>query len=446
MMAGAEEGRAAILSTQTRTTAPGAVHLFFGEEQKNNPDYKLKLSTYRHSLGSWPLGRRLLSPLSTAFVQKANDENQCTYRNLVIEKDGSNEGAKKFQLIDNLLFVLDTDDTIYLLEGICKNDPKLSEDSVSVLVLRCLTEALPENRLSRLLHKHRFAEAESFAVQFGLDVELVYKDDEFVVNYCLEAQWLTYETTQEMLNYAKTRLLKKEDKTVPVYSDGLKEKDYQNTEEENTTTIVFRMFDKVLAPELIPSVLEKFIRVYMREHDLEEEELLLLYIEDKAWRMSVAKTSVDILKILCDIQKVRAEASKINFSFVYVLQLLSARLDFSENLQKKDEWEEILKLFKAVASLQENFEVFLPFEDYSNSSLVAELREQYIKAHQVAQVKHKPRNPAVPVTAKEKNLSTESKLHRQALALQVSRQELEAELTLRALHDGNAEAALRKCK
>lgn len=49
--------------------------------------------------------------------------------------------------------------------------------------------------------------------------------------------------------------------------------------QENTTTIVFRMFDKVLAPELIPSVLEKFIRVYMREHDLQEEELLLLYIE-----------------------------------------------------------------------------------------------------------------------------------------------------------------------
>uniref|UniRef100_A0A8C9ACE1 Kinetochore associated 1 n=1 Tax=Prolemur simus TaxID=1328070 RepID=A0A8C9ACE1_PROSS len=605
--------------------------------------------------------------LTNAFVQKANDENQCTYRNLVIEKDGSNEGtyymllltnngffcitnlhllkiqqaienvdfntvkegsgdcafskwepdsskkgmtvknlidtdiikgAKKFQLIDNLLFVLDTDnvlslwdiytltpvwnwpsfhieeflltteadspssvtwyimttmknllvyslptmeilyslevssvsslvqtgistDTIYLLEGICKNDPSLSEDSVSVLVLRCLTEALPENRLSRLLHKHRFAEAESFAIQFGLDVELVYKvksndmleklalssvdtteqtkwqklvdeakenlhkiqDDEFVVNYCLKAQWITYETTQEMLNYAKTRLLKKEDKTVLIYSDGLKEvlrahaklttfygafgpekfscsswieflnneddlkdiflqlregnlvcaqylwlrhranfeskfdvkmlenllnsistpvslqklcpwfkndvipfvrrivpegqkiiakwleqaarnleltdkanwpenglqlaeifftaektdelglasswhwislKDYQNTEEvcqlrtlvnnlrelitlhrkyncklalsdfekENATTIVFRMFDKVLAPELISSILEKFIRVYMREHNLQEEELLLLYLEDLVKRCSSKSTSL----------------------------------------------------------------------------------------------------------------------------------------------------------
>ncbi|XP_012664469.2 kinetochore-associated protein 1 [Otolemur garnettii] len=969
--------------------------------------------------------------LTNAFVQKANDENQCTYRTLVIEKDGSNEGtyymllltnsgffyitnlqllklqqaienadfntakklqgqikssfisaenyhtlgclnlvagdlaseipviiggtgncafskwepdssrkemtvknlidaeiikgAKKFQLIDNLLFVLDTNnvlslwdiynltpiwnwpslhieeflltteadspssvtwqgitnlklvaltttttkkmknllvyslptmeilyslevssvsslvqtgissDTIYLLEGICKNDPTLSEDLISVLVLRCLTEALPENRLSRLLHKHRFAEAESFAIQFGLDIELVYKvksndileklalssvdtseqteweklvdeakgnlhkiqDDEFVVNYCLKAPWITYETTQEMLNYAKTRLLKKEDKTVFIYSDGLKEilrahaklttfygafgpekfscsswieflnneddlkdiflqlregnlvcaqylwlrhranferkfdlkmleyllnsistpvslqklcpwfkndvipfvrrtvpegqkiiakwleqaarnleltdkanwpenglqlaeifftaektdelglasswdwislKDYQNTEEvcqlrtlvnnlqelialhrkyncklalsdfekENAATIVFRMFDKVLAPELIPSVLEKFIRVYIQEHGLQEEELLLLYIEDllkrcsskstslfetpweakamavigclsdtdlifdavlkimyaavvpwsaaveqlvkqhlemdhpkvkllqesyklmemkkllrgygirevnllnkeimrvvryilkqdvpssledalkvaqafmlsddeiyslriidlidrdqgedcllllrslppaeaektaerviiwarlalqeepdnskedKAWRMSVAKTSVDILKILRDIQK--------------------------GNLQKKDECEEILKLFKVVASLQENFEIFLSFEDYSNSSLVADLREQYIKMHEVAQAKHKLRSTLVPMAAEEKNLSLESKVHRQVLALQGSRQELEAELTLRALKDGNVGTALKKCR
>ncbi|XP_054568471.1 kinetochore-associated protein 1 [Eptesicus fuscus] len=725
-------------------------------------------------------------------------------------------------------------DTIYLLEGICKNDPELSEDSVSVLVLRCLTEALPENRLSRLLHKHKFAEAESFAIQFGLDVELVYKvksndileklalssvdtseqtkwqklveeaketlhkiqDDEFVVNYCLEAQWITYETTQEMLNYAKTRLLKKEDRTVLVYSYGLKEvlraheklttfygafgpekfsgsswieflnneddlkdiflqlregnlvcaqylwlrhranfesrfdvkmlenllnsistpvslqklcpwlkndvipfvrrivpdgqkilakwleqaarnleltdkanwpenglqlaevfftvekpdemglvsswhwislKDYENTEEvcqlrtlvnnlrelitlhrkyncslalsdfekETTTTIVFRMFDKVLAPELIPSILEKFIRVYMREHDLQEEELLLLYIEDllkrcssksmslfetaweakamavigclsdtdlifdavlkmmyaavvpwnaaveqlvkkhlemdhpkvkllqesyklmemkkllrgygirevnllnkeimrvvryilkqdvpssledalkvaqaymlppdeiyslriidlidrdqgedcvlllrslppeeakktaerviiwarlamqeepdgskedKAWRMSVVKTSVVILKILCDIQK--------------------------DNPQKKDECEDMLNLFKTVASLQENFEVFLAFEDYSNHSLVAELREQYIKAQEVAQAKPKPRGTAELAAAK-KSLSPESKLHRQALALQVSEQELEAELTLRALSEGNVGTALKKCR
>uniref|UniRef100_A0A8C4M3A5 Kinetochore associated 1 n=1 Tax=Equus asinus asinus TaxID=83772 RepID=A0A8C4M3A5_EQUAS len=716
-------------------------------------------------------------------------------------------------------------DTIYLLEGICKNDPKLSEDAVSVLVLRCLTEALPENRLSRLLHKHRFAEAESFAIQFALDVELVYKvksndileklalnsvdtseqtewqtlvdeakenlhkiqDDEFVVNYCLEAQWITYETTQEMLNYAKTRLLKKEDKTVPIYSDGLKEvlrahaklttfygafgpekfsgsswieflnneddlkdillqlregnlvcaqylwlrhranfesrfdvkmlenllnsistpvslqklcpwlrndvipfvrktvpegqkilakwleqaarnleltdkanwpenglqlaevfftaekpdelglasswhwislKDYQNTEEvcqlrtlvnnlrelitlhrkynckltlsdfekENTTTIVFRMFDKVLAPELIPSILEKFIRVYMREHDLQEEELLLLYIEDLLKRCSSKSTSLfetaweakamavigclsdtdlifdAVLKIMyaamvpwsaaveqlvkqhleMDHPKVKlllesyklmemkkllrgygirevnllnkeimrvvryilkqdvpssledalkvAQAYMLSDDEIYSLRIIDlidreqgedcvlllrslppaeaektaqrviiwARLALQEepdNSKEDKAWRmsvaktsvDILKIlrdalkakqtwgFVLLALLQENFEVFLPFGDYSNSSLVAELREQYIKAHEVTQATHKPRSTAEPVAA-EKSLSTESKLHRQALALQVSRQELEAELTLRALNNGNAETALRKCR
>nr|XP_011763360.1 LOW QUALITY PROTEIN: kinetochore-associated protein 1 [Macaca nemestrina] len=645
-------------------------------------------------------------------------------------------------------------DTIYLLEGVCKNDPKLSEDSVSVLVLRCLTEALPENRLSRLLHKHRFAEAESFAIQFGLDVELVYKvksnhileklalssvdaseqtewqqlvddakenlhkiqDDEFVVNYCLKAQWITYETTQEMLNYAKTRLLKKEDKTALIYSYGLQEvlrahaklttfygafgpekfsgsswieflnneddlkdiflqlkegnlvcaqylwlrhranfesrfdvkmlesllnsisasvslqrlcpwfkndvipfvrrtvpegqiilakwleqaarnleltdkanwpenglqlaeifftaektdelglasswhwislKDYQNTEEvcqlrtlvnnlqelitlhrkyncklalcdfekENTTTIVFRMFDKVLAPELIPSVLERFVRVYMKEHDLQEEELLLLYIEDLLNRCSSKSTSLfetaweakamAVIGCLSDTDLIFDAVLKIMYAAVVpwsaaVEQLVKQHLEmdhpkvkllqesyklmemkkllrgygirevnllnkeimvstlFEEsffsflsflgqhgklnedfmfyNLQKKDECEEMLKLFKEVASLQENFEVFLSFEDYNNRSLVADLREQHIKAHEVAQVKHKPRSTPEPIAAEMRNPSMESKLHRQALALQVSKQELEAELTLRALKDGNIKTALKKCR
>uniref|UniRef100_A0A8D2M5Y3 Kinetochore associated 1 n=1 Tax=Zonotrichia albicollis TaxID=44394 RepID=A0A8D2M5Y3_ZONAL len=133
-------------------------------------------------------------------------------------------------------------DTIHFLEGIHE---KPSEDPVSIVVMRSLTEALPENRLSRLLHKHKFTEAENFAIQFGLDVELVYKvkantileklasaslgsygqealldlgneakenlqkiqDSQFVVNYCINAPWPLYETTREMLNYAKARAL-----------------------------------------------------------------------------------------------------------------------------------------------------------------------------------------------------------------------------------------------
>uniref|UniRef100_A0A8C3RCW4 Kinetochore associated 1 n=1 Tax=Cyanoderma ruficeps TaxID=181631 RepID=A0A8C3RCW4_9PASS len=133
-------------------------------------------------------------------------------------------------------------DTIHFLEGIREKQP--SEDPVSIVVMRSLTEALPENRLSRLLHKHKFTEAENFALQFGLDVELVYKvkantvleklasaslesygqealldlgneakeilqkiqDSQFVVNYCINAPWPLYETTREMLNYAKVRV------------------------------------------------------------------------------------------------------------------------------------------------------------------------------------------------------------------------------------------------
>uniref|UniRef100_A0A4W3HBC2 Kinetochore associated 1 n=1 Tax=Callorhinchus milii TaxID=7868 RepID=A0A4W3HBC2_CALMI len=115
-----------------------------------------------------------------------------------------------------------TQDTIYVLEGVYES----------------------QKRLSRLLHKHKFEEAERFAIQFGLDVELVYKvelnivlenlastamtsrspsswqgivndakenlhkiqDDQFVVKYCMDVAWPTFETTLEMLNYAKNRV------------------------------------------------------------------------------------------------------------------------------------------------------------------------------------------------------------------------------------------------
>ncbi|NWZ81474.1 KNTC1 protein, partial [Poecile atricapillus] len=149
-------------------------------------------------------------------------------------------------------------DTIYFLEGIHEKHQMPSEDPVSIVVMRSLTEALPENRLSRLLHKHKFTEAENFAIQFGLDVELVYKvkantileklasaslgsygqealldlgneakenlqkiqDNQFVVNYCINAPWPLYETTREMLNYAKIRILKKDNRTNAPPSDG----------------------------------------------------------------------------------------------------------------------------------------------------------------------------------------------------------------------------------
>nr|XP_020458071.1 kinetochore-associated protein 1 [Monopterus albus] len=133
-------------------------------------------------------------------------------------------------------------DTIYIVEGICEN-PESRGEPVSAVVVRCFTEALPENRLSRLLHKHMFEEAEKFAITFELDLELVYKvkldfvleqlasasvggygqdvwselvdeaktnlmkltDEQYVVEYCLKAPWPTFETAEKMLNHAAAR-------------------------------------------------------------------------------------------------------------------------------------------------------------------------------------------------------------------------------------------------
>uniref|UniRef100_A0A3P9MGD6 Kinetochore associated 1 n=1 Tax=Oryzias latipes TaxID=8090 RepID=A0A3P9MGD6_ORYLA len=115
-------------------------------------------------------------------------------------------------------------------------------EPVAAVVVKCFTEALPEN-LSRLLHKHMFEEAEKFAITFQLDLELVYKvkldfvleqldsasahgsgqdvwsklvdeaknnlmkisDEQYVVDYCLKAPWPTFETTEKMLNHAASR-------------------------------------------------------------------------------------------------------------------------------------------------------------------------------------------------------------------------------------------------
>ncbi|KAM3867492.1 kinetochore-associated protein 1 [Diretmus argenteus] len=133
-------------------------------------------------------------------------------------------------------------DTIYLVEGISDN-PESTSELISSVVVRCFTEALPENRLSRLLHRHMFEEAEKFAITFELDLELVYKvkldfvleqlasasvdgygqnvwsdlveeaktnlmkimDEQYVVEYCLKAPWPTFETAEKMLNHAATR-------------------------------------------------------------------------------------------------------------------------------------------------------------------------------------------------------------------------------------------------
>ena len=49
------------------------------------------------------------------------------------------------------------------------------DDLVTSLRVRCLSEAQPETRFARMLHKKLFEEAEQFAKTFGLDVEVCVK-------------------------------------------------------------------------------------------------------------------------------------------------------------------------------------------------------------------------------------------------------------------------------
>uniref|UniRef100_A0A8C7PUM4 Kinetochore associated 1 n=1 Tax=Oncorhynchus mykiss TaxID=8022 RepID=A0A8C7PUM4_ONCMY len=118
-------------------------------------------------------------------------------------------------------------DTIYLLEGIYEN----SQNYIQDVSISKHTFFVP--RLSRLLYKHKFEEAEKFAIAFELDVELVYKVKldfvleqlasasvggngqdvwsdlveeaktnlmkiMYVVEYCLKAPWPTFDTRKKM--------------------------------------------------------------------------------------------------------------------------------------------------------------------------------------------------------------------------------------------------------
>ena len=48
---------------------------------------------------------------------------------------------------------------------------------------------------------------------------------------------------------------------------------------ETTSTIVFRLLDRVIAAELIPTAIEKQIGPYMAHHGLNRDTMLLEYIK-----------------------------------------------------------------------------------------------------------------------------------------------------------------------
>ncbi|XP_071799216.1 kinetochore-associated protein 1-like [Asterias amurensis] len=141
--------------------------------------------------------------------------------------------------------VLPNQETIFLIEG-AYDDDEVPSEVISTLRVRCLTEALPETRFHRLLHKQKFEEAQNFAQLFKLDEELVFKvkagtlleksspwtvslhqdpdaaslttqliecldhiqDETFVTEKCIQATQPTFEEMFELVSYARKRLLK----------------------------------------------------------------------------------------------------------------------------------------------------------------------------------------------------------------------------------------------
>ena len=65
---------------------------------------------------------------------------------------------------------LSLQDSIYFVEG--RRDEDIDDKLVSMVMVRCLMEALPETRFHRLLHKKQFDEAEKFAKLFNLNIEV----------------------------------------------------------------------------------------------------------------------------------------------------------------------------------------------------------------------------------------------------------------------------------
>ncbi|CAH1264282.1 KNTC1 [Branchiostoma lanceolatum] len=141
-------------------------------------------------------------------------------------------------------------ETIFVIEGAHKDDVEDTSSSdavVSTLRVRCLTEALPDTRFHRLLHKKQYEEALKFAQSYELDVELVYKvkaqdiltqtdpwtrtqedgqttdqifadlkdclshisDNGCVADICVQATLPTMQSTYELLTYAEGRVNKK---------------------------------------------------------------------------------------------------------------------------------------------------------------------------------------------------------------------------------------------
>ncbi|KTG31647.1 hypothetical protein cypCar_00036441 [Cyprinus carpio] len=146
-------------------------------------------------------------------------------------------------------------------------------------------------------------------------------------------------------------------------------------------------------------------------------------------------------------------------SQMLISQIMVEALKYLQSIQtddafKKTECENSLKMFTAIAHLQEDFDIFLTPEEYEDPAVRRKFNLQLITAYENAQAwRRSGRQHPDEVSGahlkgsdpdgKTKSLSTEAGLHRLARQLQKTEQELWADLALRALEAGDVEKALQ---
>uniref|UniRef100_A0A3Q2EJQ6 Kinetochore associated 1 n=1 Tax=Cyprinodon variegatus TaxID=28743 RepID=A0A3Q2EJQ6_CYPVA len=117
---------------------------------------------------------------------------------------------------------------------------------------------------------------------------------------------------------------------------------------------------------------------------------------------------------------------------------------------KSMECEYNLIMFKAIAHLQEDFDVFFTPSNYEDPNIRKQIQEHHITAYENTRARHSSRGKAssAPIVAndpdgKTKTISTEAGLRRLGRQLQRTEQELWSDLGLRALRVGKVEKALK---
>ncbi|TKS78652.1 Kinetochore-associated protein 1 [Collichthys lucidus] len=138
-----------------------------------------------------------------------------------------------------------------------------------------------------------------------------------------------------------------------------------------------------------------------------------------------------------------------------IAQVMVEALKYLHVIQKHDafksmECENNLIMFKAIAHLQEDFDVFFTPSNYEDPNIRKQIQEHHITAYENTRGHRssKGKATATPVVAndpdgKTKTISTEAGLRRLGRQLQRTEQELWSDLALRALRVGKVDKALK---